>query len=544
MVESESTRARATPTSVPLRLTGRGTRAWIAAQVVVAVVLATAVVVLVTWLAERSGLRARFDLTADGTNTLSPETRAVIEHLEQPIDIDVFFRPGENVVAQVVEEVQVRANRMLVLFRDGAPGRIQIREHDVLDRMRGSARAEERLRELGVSEVGPGGVLVVSRGKRKVVLRTRGDLADIDPGSVMARGAPPAPARIVSFRGEEALVGAIVKVVEGDSPKVVFATGHGERALDETNESGLARLRGELEADGFEIATWSGEPDGALPSDASVVAVIGPEQPFTPFERGELASFVESGGALIVAPGAGALVGEGSLTALVDPYGIRISTSGLVARPIATVTGEAATGQAECALIVVSGQGFSAQPLTDALRRAGRRVVLGLTRALEIGPAPSGGVVLPLLRTGEDAWRDLPQPGAGRSALGNWTPDLGEDRGPFVLALQAKFSPLRPRPADRPIREGLRPESRVYAFGTALAFANAHFDYNRDLVLNMFNEAASREFRVRVMRKSVESRRIDLTSGTALARIHFVGAVLLPLACLACGLFLAWRRRR
>lgn len=530
--------------SAVVRATGRGTRAWIALQVFLALLLAGAAVVLVTWLAERTGLRARFDLTASRMNTLSPETRSAIESLTEPIDIDVFFRPGEGAIAPLIEDVQIRTNRLLVLLRDGAPGRIRVHEHDLLDPMSGQTRAQARLRELGIAEVGPGGVLALSRNVRKVVLRTRGDLADIDPGNTGARGAPPMPARVVSYRGEEALVSAIVKVVEGDSPKVIFTTGHGERVLDDPDEAGLTRLRSELESDGFEIETWAGESAGPLPKDASVVAILGPEQPFTSFERGELATFLESGGALVVAPGANPLTGEGSLVALVEPYGVRISTSGVIARPIATVTGRLATGQPECERIVVTGQGFSAQPLTDALRRAGRRVLLSGSRALEIGPAPPGGVVLPLLRSSDDAWRDLPQAGSGRTGLGNWTPDAGEDRGPFVLALLAKFSPLRPPPEGRPSREGLRLESRLYAFGTAKAFANADFDYDRDLVLNLFNEAASREFRVNVVRKSAETHRIDLTSGTALGRIHIVSAVLLPLACLACGLFLAWRRRR
>lgn len=524
----------------------RASRLAIAAQVALASLLALALAVLATWTAARPGLRARLDLTADRQNTLAPSSATVLAGLPREVAVDVFFRPADPPLREVAQEVHARTRRLLVLARAAAGARLSVEDHDLAGASGGASRAETRLRELGLRELEPGGLVVVSSGARTHVLRLRGDLADLDPGDPQGRFGPPRPPRLVSWRGEEALVGALLKVAQDDRPKVVFSSGHGELDTAKPDIGGLALLAGELERDGFAVETWDGERTPRIPEDALVLALVGPEQPFTAAERAEIEAFVASGGRLVAASGYEPRPGEGTLVELLAAYGIRIVVDGVVARPLVTATGQAYVGDARCSDLVISRALISPHPLTDPLRRGDRRIALSVARALERGEAPRGGVLLDLFRSPDESWRDL-APG-GNPLAHDWRPGPGEPLGPFVLGLATVFPAPRPAPEARAsvaaARPESRPESRIVAIGAASAFANENFATNRDLLLNAFNWAAAREFRVGARAKDPVVRRIDVTSGRALPTVHLVSVFLLPGACLALGVWTAWRRRR
>jgi hypothetical protein len=521
---------------------GQRTRIAIGLQVGLTVVLFTAAVVLVTWLGERPGLRLRFDLTAGAQNTLDPSTLTVLERLPDDVDIDVFFRAAEYPFQQIAREVQERTERLLVLFADDAPGRIRVAYHDISDRTGGVSKAEARMRELALTEIEPGGVIVVSLGARRAVLHLRGDLADMDPGDPLGRNGPPVMPALVSFRAEEALTSALLKVSQGDAPKVVFTTGHGERSVTDAEARGISSLKRDLEIDGFKVETWEGERQGGIPKDASILALIGPEKPFTPSEVSAIEAFVESGGRLIAAPGLRPIEGTGSLAELMQRWGIRIAMSCLIARPWPQPAGPPLEGVVECAQIFVWSDGMRPSTITEPLRRADRRVVLPYVRSLDRGEVPRGGTLIDLLVSFEDAWRDHPDPKNPNQF--DFRFEENEERGPFTLAMQGVFPPSRPPRDGDASKTGLRPECRVVCVGSADAFCNAFFDVNRELLLNAFNWASSREFRVNVSPKNPQVRRLDITTGNSLSIVNGVAVFLLPGLCLVLGVWTAIRRRR
>jgi hypothetical protein len=169
--------------------------------------------------------------------------------------------------------------------------------------------------------------------------------------------------------------------------------------------------------------------------------------------------------------------------------------------------------------------------------------------------------VVELLRAPPEAWLELPEPGGG--AVYDWRPGPNAEQGRFALAVQAAFPPpaapappsqvgpsqvgppqAGPPQAQPPPASGERPEARVVALGSADALANHLFSSNRDFAVNALDWLAAREYRVRVAPRTAESRRLDLSQPEGLARVNFVAVLLLPGACLALGLFTAWRRRR
>jgi hypothetical protein len=328
---------------------------------------------------------------------------------------------------------------------------------------------------------------------------------------------------------------------------VLVSTGHGERDLDDTGLSGLSEMRRGLESDGFSVDRLDGHAGGRIPDDCVVLAVLGPEQPFAPAEADAIREFVETGGRLIAAPGrldrAAGGEDDRDLPALLKAFGIRIDTEGVIAEPRATATGKPLYESPQCAELRIGSDGLSASsPVTEPLKRADRYVEMNFSKSLQRSPPPTGGVVLALITTESSAWRDLPN--SPTPTGHDWKIAPTEKRGPFDLGMTSLFRPPKLSAARHVVARDVQPESRVLCLGSADAFANGSYEVDGDLVLNAFDWAAAREFRVHVEPRSKTARRLDVSSGTALARVHLAAVILLPGACLALGLWTWWRRRR
>jgi len=526
-----------------LRGTGWVTRLRIAALVLVNVLLAIGAAVALTWLAGRPGLRQRFDLTAAGENTLDESTRAVLDELPagEPIRIDVFFRPLDRPLTQIGARAQARMFDLLLLARDYRADRIVLTAYDTGGAATGGSKVEARMRELGLRGLENGGVVAVSRGGRKELVRLVGDIAEIDLGNPDERPGQYVPPRLVRFRGEEGLLVAVLKVTQGESPQAYFSWGHGERDLYGDEPFELGRLERALRDDGFVVARWVPDEDGPVPDDCAVLAIVGPEEPFRPAELDWVREYVDSGGSLIAVPGHTLEQGVGSVTELLAGYGIRV-VKGIICRPEVAPGGSLVFGVPECSALSVRAANMArSHPITEPLRRGDRRVLVNLTRSFERGRKPAGGVLLDILSANESTWRDLPDD----DGTYRWNPDPGlEQTGPFSIAMTSCFPPPKSDPSNPvgPMRE--RPEARVLALGTFMLFINETLDWNRDFLLNAFNWAASREYRVNISPRDPDLRRLEIGSGRALAAMNALAVIGLPLLCLLMGLGTAWRRKR
>lgn len=510
-------------------------------RVVIAAALALAATLLVTWIAERSELRWRVDLTAAQENTLNQATTRVLEQMPRDIEVDVFFSAPEPPFQVVGREVQDRVRRLLRLAADQSGDRIQVEDHDLSDRSNLSARTQARRQELGALTIEPGGIVVVSAEGRRQALRLRGDFADLDPGNVDPRLGPVAPPSIAGFRGEEALLGAILKVSEERTPLVVFTKGHGELDLESPVERGATMLASELRAQGFRVESWDGARGASFSNDADVAVVLGATQRFTDAEFEALADFVERGGRLLVVLGSRPVGGDGSPEALLARFGIGAKSGGIVCTPVPSATGVLQTGVEQCAVTVVGYEGMPAQnPITDPLRSAGQHVWFFVSRAFDRTPPPRAARVLDLLRSSPESWIEPP---IGDSERYDFAPDSDSIRGRFTVAMQVAFPPPREANAAASRNDPSRAESRVVALGSVDALANHLVVTNRDFVVNAFDWLASREYRVRVDSANRQARKLDLSDPVPVSRVHTVTVLVLPGLCLLLG-FATWRMRR
>ncbi len=521
---------------------GRATRLRFGTQFAVSAVLFAVLAFFLMRLSEFSLLRVRLDWTRSAENTLEPAALEALSRLPDEVTVDVFFRAVGFPLEELAGKAQERVRRLLYVIRDASGGRVRLVMHE-LAAGRADERAQARLNELGTREVEPGGLLGVSAGKRHALVKLWGDIADFDPGDPLGQQGAVRPPSMVNFRGEEALVNALMKVARQDSPSVLFTVGHGEYDPQSGEILGLSNLKAALEADGFVVGSWDAQKTPEVPDDCRVLASIGPVQPFAPAELSAIKRYVERGGRMVCAPGPDPLPAQNSLATLLSPWGLEIAPRGIVCRGQLDVTGQPQFGTNACGYQIVDATGLSQHPITEPLRRSGRRVSIVNAHALDVGHGLPGSTVLQVLRSAEGSWLDLPLEG---SNVGDWRPEAppAERRGPFVLGAAILFPPQSG--AGTPLRasEDGRAEAHVFVFGAAASFVNVKFDDDRDLFLYAFNWAAAREWRVSLRPRAQEERRLDLQDPERVASAHLWIVWAPPLLSLVLGLLTAWRRRR
>lgn len=500
---------------------GRGVRFGISLQVLLTVGLALAALLLVNWLAARPGIKQRVDLTERGLNTLSTATAGVLERLEDPVTIDVFFRPEEGPIAGVAGDAMQRVWRLLVLVAQEGGGRVEVRANDMGDRL----AVERRLAELKIQ--GFENCVVVSRGAQRAVLRLNGDLAQFDPGRPRQLG-PYEPASIVAFLAEQAIVKGILAVTRGTTQKLYFSSGHGERDLYGSEAPDLGSLHGLLVEDGFDAGWWSFDEDGPVPDDCAALAIVGPEDPFAEEELQAIEHYVDAGGRLVLAPHNDPARFETSgVGELAAHYGIEFSR-GIVLQPFVDRSGETSVGFEGTLVLRIPPDGMANHPITAPLRSGQRSVVLTFAHRVKVaeGGQPQRGATRWLLRSNPDSWLDLPPI--------DYLPQYdSEAQGPFDVALVSAFVPEDAPLAD-PLQEQV--ETRIVALGAADGLCNYAIARNGDFARNLFNWVVSREYRVAISPRDPDLRRLPPERGGAMMRVALLG---LPGVCLVLGVLTA-----
>ncbi len=215
----------------------------------------------------------KVDLAYFRTTRPGEVTRRIVSHLDQPIEVAVFFPSGN----EVREEVD---NYLQDLSKESGELKVVHYDFDIDPR---------KAKEYGVSG---NSVMVFSRGARHEQLGLPHDLES-------ARGA----LRTLDKNVQQRLM-LIVK-----PPRIAaFTQGHGERSWDrptsDTDQrSGIKTLRDGLVDQTYDVRYLSAA-DGLtqdVPKDDSVVLVIGPTKPFLPEELAALNRYVERGGRLLIA---------------------------------------------------------------------------------------------------------------------------------------------------------------------------------------------------------------------------------------------------
>src|SRR6266403_3542382 len=182
-------------------------------NVLVQIVLILFVVAMVNSIAFKH--YARWDFSRDQKYALSDKTKRFLGTLKSKMRITVFFPPTTPITTDV--------QNLLTEYQYAGKGKVDI-EH--IDPERNLSRAKELFDKYKVVTDEP--LLVVDyEGRNKTVKAS--EMAEIDQ-SGMALGEGP---RVAAFKGEQAITGAMIDLVEGKKNTIGYVTGHKEPPLNE-----------------------------------------------------------------------------------------------------------------------------------------------------------------------------------------------------------------------------------------------------------------------------------------------------------------------
>ena len=271
-------------------------RFWITLNTGTALILATAIVLMVNYLSYRHYHRTDWSRTQ--RYALSPKTTALLESLSEPVNVTVFFQPGNVLyedIHNLLREYQFHSPRLNIQW---------------VNPDRDLALTEEMAVRYQVTEPN---VVVFEQGERTDYVR-KDEIAVIDSSSGVDR--------ITSLRGEQAFSSAIQGVVQEETPIIYFLTGHGERDIDSFDRrTGYSGIRQMIERDNIEIRKLELSIDRQIPADCAVLIVAGPAQSMSETEVDMIADWLRHSGRLMLLADAGRTSGTEPL--LLD-WGVHI----------------------------------------------------------------------------------------------------------------------------------------------------------------------------------------------------------------------------
>jgi ABC-type uncharacterized transport system involved in gliding motility auxiliary subunit len=451
-------------------------------------------------------LFGRFDLSEKNQYTLTPETRAHIADLKKPVSIFVTL-PKES--AQEDQQILYRyVSNLLKEFQFASrSGKTIGIEVDYVDINRDLVRAKELANRFDLTQ--PYQLIVVCEDRHRVVLPT--DILEFKE------------LRPVAFKGEQAIISALLEVINERKTQIYFTVGHGEMRLDDTSPfRGLSQLAGELRSRNFNL-TQLEIADKGVPADADLLVIADPVSLFQPIEIEYLRNFLnESAGRLLLLNGPGH---ESGIESLLRDWGI------LMDNKVILENGENFQENTGSLLI----RQFADMPLTRSLIENQTPVVTGFCRPVRQDPAAPFDerlTIKAIMASSQDSWAE-----SDWESLGVPKFDAQFDiAGPVTLGIYAQRGGRSPLGIQ--ISGG-----RLIAYGNADFIANKHINIagNYWLFFNSINSILDRDRLLKIPPKAINNYKLAI-SQQELRQVNML--LFIPALCAGIlGLLVHWLRK-
>ena len=472
------------------------------------VLLVFAIVVALNYVLARRN--TRWDLTSAQQYSLSDQTRRVLDSLVAPVRILVFAREPE------FPRYRDRLDEYAYLSSQVAVEYIDVDKQPLLARQ---------------YEVQSYGTIVFDYAGR--VERVLSD-------------------------AEQDLTNGLIKVVEGEQQTVYFLQGHGEKEPAGADRDGYSTVSGALDLDNFEVESLLLAQQSAVPEDATVIVIAGPQTDLLPGEVDALRVYLDGGGKLLV------LVDPPSESNAPEPEGLFGLLGEWGIEPGSDVVVDASgMGQllgADASVPVVANYPF--HPITD---RFNLLTAYPLTRSLSATTeSPDGRVAQSFLETSAQSWveANVDELATGQVELNE---EAGDRPGPVTIgmAVSAPAPSAEPSSATNTDAGGddtdsandetdtaddeadtTPPETRLVVIGDSDFATNGvvGIQGNRDMFLNTVNWLAQQENLISIRAREPEDRRLTLTAD-AQRRLFWLSLLLVPGFVLGTGVY-TWMQRR
>ena len=459
----------------------------------VLIVLALGVAVLANALSARHS--ARWDLTENRRQSLSPQSVQVVRGLGEPVEAIAFSRsdiPGKRTLED-----------LLKLYASYSGGKLTWRMED-LDRSPGLAQ------RYGVDSYG---TVILERG-----------------------GKAAAKSEKVTDADEERITNGLLKLTRDAKRVVYLLRGHGESDPASTDRPGFSQAKEQMEKANYEVKELTLARDATVPADAAMIIVAGPKtDPLAP-EMAALEGYIAKGGKVffMLAP----FQADGLRKSLAK-YGFDVGDDLVVElNPIGRAFGLGPE-------VPVVTQ-YESHPITRDL--GGLMTLFPLSRSVEVvKTAPKGTTVQMLAKSSPQSWGETDKNALAR---GEAKPDPQDKRGPLGVAAVATIdAPAAdtPAPTAAPAAEGAKKpmKARLVVVGTANLAANQFLaaQGNRDFFLNVVSWLAEDESSISVRARDAKSSPIVLTPPQA-ETVLWVPVAVLPGAVILAGILAVVSRRR
>jgi len=464
---------------------------------------------LVNWLGFRHWSRG--DWTKAKLYSVSTTTKKIVGGLKVPVHVTAFITHQNRLYAETRE--------LLDRYRALSP-QIKVEE---IDPQRNPALAESVAQKMDVRKAG---TIVFQAGPNKKFV-TEDEMADYDFGGMPGQGAS-----LKAFKGEQAFTSAILAVTSEKSPKIYFTSGHGEKAVDDAGERGLADVKDLLGKDNDTVATWESLGKSEVPKDADLVVVAGPQTPFLAPERDAIDKYLASGGHVLlmvdpVIPRPGGPAPDLGLGSMLAGWGVKLDDD------IVIDTGNSLPFMGP---ETVYANHFGAHAIVDPLASAKMAVIFPLARSVQPGTAAHAGFSgTPLVQTTSEGWgeTDLEHLSAVKK-------DPADVAAPVTIAIAV----ARGKEAAAPAAPDAQGEARLVVFGDSDFAENAELPNvsNANLFLNTAHWLIGSGSLVGIAPKTPEQNALTVSSGT-LRGIGLLSLLGIPALALAAGV-LVWAKRR
>lgn len=480
--------------------------------------LLAGVLVVANVLAFRSGGRA-IDFTRDRAFTLAPLTVETLGQLDRPARFTIFYG-REN--ARFRSQYQ-RVRQLLELYRQANSRRVAIED---LDQFAEPDRFEALAARLPDVAVNPAGGVVIELGEGSGtdrLLVRNGELFVVQESPLGEAD----PSRFRStFRGEDALTSALIRLREGERPLIAFTGGHGEPPVgpsDDLNRPGIRLWRDRLLAFGAQVVDvdLGREP---VPEGTALLAIVGPRTPFRDDELVKVRAYLATGRPLL------ALVdpaGPSGLEAIFRSFGVEVGP-GRAVDPSSCYPGQPN-------LVFAPFPATPRHPIADPLANQNALVASAGSIRAGASPRPTGDEpdfsAVAILTTGRNSWVEADP---GRTPLAF---DKGRDQpGPAVAGVAVATQPRSPAEVEVP---------RLVLFSTPSLADDPYVTVapaNLDLLTNAVNWLRGRPERGGIAPATHEALTLAIDPGLR-SRLVIVPTILAVAGIVAVGLATYFARR-
>jgi ABC-type uncharacterized transport system involved in gliding motility auxiliary subunit len=347
----------------------------------------------------------------------------------------------------------------------------------------------------------------------------------------------------ITTTSEEDVTNALIKVTRAAKKVIYFLEGHGEAAIDATEERGYSTIKAELEKVGYEVKKQSLALPGRLPADCALLIVPGPQKDLLSAEYETIRSYINSGGRVLV---------------LVDPQTptllpMFLSEFGFKLENDVIIDTDAVSRLMGGDYFIPIAREYVSHPITA---RFGYATFYPLARSIDVAESkPEGATLTALANTSEQSYAKVDFLLKEKMTTKDIAFTAGNDRrGPICLAVAGSFKfPAAPaakpeaKPGESATPSTPRPEpkeARMAVIGDSDFAMNGYYGWggNGNFFLNVANWLTEESDLISIQPKTQTPRTIQLTASQG-RLVFLISIVLLPLAALVLGVAV-WARRR